>query len=121
MRTHCDGIVSEIMYDVKSEDVYIATRASSSSWERDEDGYCPQSIFLLESYTGQFEICGMLNYDLQYERDENPAEYKKNNDKFDEKCLEEAIDSEETEWDCYDEIIQNIQAARDHWEKEVEN
>ena len=112
MRTHADGIVTEVMYDVKIQDVYIATRASTSSYERDDDGYCPHVILTLQSYTGVFEICAMVNYDLQYARDEKTEEYKKDNDKFDQKCLEEAIEYDETEWDIYQEIIESIQEAR---------
>ena len=119
MLTHTQGIVSEVMYDVKNQDVYIATRASSSSWEQDEEGYCPHSIFLLQNYEDVFEICQMLNYDLQYERDENPLEYAKNNDNFDEKCLKEAISEyDETEWSIYSQIQEAISEAREHWEKQ---
>ena len=119
MLTHADGIVSEVMYDVKEEDVYIATRASTSSWEQDEDGYCPYAILTLQSYTGVFEICAMLNYDLQYSRDENPAEYKKDNDKFDNKCLKEATEYDETEWDIYQEIEEAIEAARESYKAHI--
>ena len=112
MRTHAIGIVSEVMYDVKNQDVYIATRASTSSWERDEDGYCPYAILTLHDYDGEFEICEMANFDLQYARDEEQAEYEKDNDKFDGKCVQTATEYGEQEWSIYDDIMESIESAR---------
>ena len=120
--THTAGVYTEVMYDVKNNEVYIALRASSNSWERDEDGYCPASIFAIQSHESEFELCEMLNYDLQWERDENPGEYEKDNDAFDAKCLKEALESVNfEEWKNFDDIVQSIEDARNLFDDEEED
>ena len=121
MLSHNAGI-TEVMYDVKNEDVYIAKRASEQEWERDDEGYYIASIFTLQDYESDFEILEMLDCDLEWERNDNREEYEEDNGKFDRKCLEEVIEEIDiTDWKIYGLIIESIDLARKDYEKWVEN
>ena len=82
----------------------------------------PASIFAIQSHESEFELCEMLNYDLQWQRDENLEEYGKDNDAFDKKCLKEALELVNFEdWKNYDDIVHNIEDARNLFDDEEED
>ena len=111
------NFVTQVMYDVKNDDIYIATRASTSEWEQYEDGYCPHAVFTLHDYEGDFDICEIFNYDLQWERDKHPEEFEKEPE-FDYKRRMEAIDMcDFEEIVSYDDVISRIEEAQEDYKE----
>ena len=125
IKFHKTGVMTTtVIYDVKNECVYtIISLASTRKLTTSKIDHHQYTIFSLPSSVGAYQICKMLKYNLQLSQYERKDEYQKDNDKFNRKCMESAVDAlhADDHSDVTRKILKKIQKARQAYKQHTKN